>query len=44
MTAIKNLIIDPRKPTTLINFAKGYDWNTISTQYYDYISNLLKQK
>ena len=44
MTAIKNQIIDPRKPTTLINFAKGYDWNTISTQYYDYISNLLKQK
>ena len=42
--AIKNQIIDPRKPTTLKNFARRYDWNAISKQYHDYISNLLKQK
>ena len=41
--AIKSQVVKPRKPTTLINFARSYDWGAISKQYYDYISNLLKQ-
>jgi hypothetical protein len=43
LNEINNQIKDPRSEEVLKEFAKRFDWNVISEQYYYYILDLMNE-